>query len=51
MIDGSLDDPFFKRDKDKNIIGLDKQTSWHSEGQGGMMMINESYKREFDFSE
>jgi len=47
MIDGSLRFPFFKRDEDGDIIGLDSNNAWHDEGQGVLMIENYYEKLKF----
>lgn len=43
MVDASLAKPFFARNINGQIIGLDSQAQWHNE-QKGVMMINNYYK-------
>ena len=43
MLDASLQYPFFTRDNQGNIIGMDKNLGWHSENKG-VMMINKYFK-------
>jgi hypothetical protein len=34
MLDASLENSFFTRDKDKNILGMNSNLGWHSEASG-----------------
>lgn len=43
MIDASLENSFFSRSCDNEIIGMDSSLGWHSE-QNGLMMINVEQK-------
>lgn len=43
MIDASVRRPFFARNLNNEIIGLDSQAEWHNESKG-VMMINNYYK-------
>ena len=54
MLDASLYESFFTRDKFGNILGMDSYLGWHSEcaggsGTKGAMMINTHYKQDIDF--
>ena len=44
MIDASIFRPFFSRNQQNQIIGLDQAAEWHNE-QKGVIMINNYYKR------
>ena len=45
MIDGTLKKPFFARNEEGQIIGLEGNTEWHNENRG-VLMINSTYKYE-----
>ena len=47
MIDGTLQQPFFARQKDNSIIGSDTQAQWHNEMKG-LMMISNRYRAQND---
>ena len=51
MIDASLDKPFFKRDANKAIVGMETTAGWHNESSNGLMMIGEHYEKEFNYDE
>jgi hypothetical protein len=44
LIDGNLRKPFFSRDKENKIQGIDTKSSWHNEAKG-IMMIDNYYKK------
>ena len=43
MLDATLDQPFFARDKKKNLLGADKSSTWHGEGGGMMKIVSRTY--------
>jgi hypothetical protein len=44
MLDASTDFPFFARDSQGKMIGMDTNVQWHNES-GGVLMINQYYKQ------
>ena len=50
MLDASLSYPFFSRNKDGQIYGMDSSTEWHNENKHGTFMINQYHKDAYDFS-
>ena len=53
MLDASLYDSFFSRDKNYGVIGMGQSVGWHGESANaegtGVMMINSHHKSDFDY--
>ena len=48
MLDASLTHPFFSRDANGKIIGMDSGVEWHNESKG-VFMINQYFKQQRDY--
>eukprot|EP00742_Colponemidia_sp_Colp-10_P005402 GILJ01005771.1.p1 GENE.GILJ01005771.1~~GILJ01005771.1.p1 ORF type:complete len:2593 (-),score=466.03 GILJ01005771.1:108-7886(-) len=40
MLDGTVPHPFFARDADGRVLGMNEQCSWHNEGRGMLLLVN-----------
>lgn len=53
MLDGSLQNSFFTRNKDGSIVGMSSHLGWHSEqsngGEASTLMINSHHRHTQDY--
>lgn len=50
MLDASLEHPFFSRNAEGNIVGMESNVEWHNESKG-VFMINQYFKQNKDYTE